>query len=101
MTSLFAFFEGAMSPTHLMVVLIIGILVFGKRLPEIGRTLGKGIQEFKKGFNGEEDNLGPEPPARAPQLTEAIRPPQRVTPQAPAAPKFEDHEAPVTPPAMV
>ena len=34
------------------VVLIIGLLVFGRRLPEIGRSLGSSIVEFKRGIKG-------------------------------------------------
>lgn len=36
---------------ELLVILLIGLLLFGAaRLPEIGRSLGKAIQEFKKGM---------------------------------------------------
>ncbi|HOX38009.1 MAG TPA: twin-arginine translocase TatA/TatE family subunit [Candidatus Brocadiia bacterium] len=38
-----------------MVILIIALLVFGKRLPEVMRSLGKGVSEFKKGVHGVED----------------------------------------------
>ncbi len=34
-----------------MIVLAIGVLLFGNRLPEVGRSLGKGLMEFKKGLN--------------------------------------------------
>ncbi len=41
-----------------MIILgIIGVLLFGKRLPEVGRSLGKGIMEFKKGVSGVQDDL--------------------------------------------
>ena len=40
-----------------VVILIIGLLLFGRRLPEVGRSLGKGIVEFKKGLNGIEDEI--------------------------------------------
>ena len=39
------------------VILIIGLLLFGKRLPEVGRSLGKGIIEFKKGLQGIEEDV--------------------------------------------
>lgn len=39
------------------VILVIGLLLFGKRLPEVGRNLGKGIVEFKKGIKGVEDDV--------------------------------------------
>ena len=35
-----------------VVVLAIGLLIFGRRLPEVGKNLGKTIVEFKKGLNG-------------------------------------------------
>lgn len=42
---------------ELMIILVIGILLFGKRLPDVGRSLGKGIVEFKKGLRGIEDEI--------------------------------------------
>ena len=39
------------------VLLILGLLIFGKRLPEVGRSLGKGIVEFKRGIKGLEDDV--------------------------------------------
>lgn len=40
-----------------VIILIVGLLLFGRRLPEVGRSLGKGIVEFKKGLNGIEDEI--------------------------------------------
>ncbi|HVS73573.1 MAG TPA: twin-arginine translocase TatA/TatE family subunit [Phycisphaerae bacterium] len=45
------------SPTELIIVGIVGILLFGRRLPEIGRSLGKTIVEFKKGLNSSGDQI--------------------------------------------
>ena len=43
--------------TGLIVILIVALLVFGpKRLPEIGRSLGKGMREFKDSVTGNSDN---------------------------------------------
>ena len=39
-----------LGPLELSIVGIIAVLLFGKRLPEVGRSLGKGIVEFKKGM---------------------------------------------------
>ena len=42
--------------TGLIVILIVALLVFGpKRLPEIGRSLGKGMREFKDSITGNSD----------------------------------------------
>jgi sec-independent protein translocase protein TatA len=40
-----------------ILILAFGLLIFGKRLPEVGRSLGKGIVEFKKGLKGVEDDV--------------------------------------------
>ncbi len=44
-------------PLEMMMLLGIAVLLFGKRLPEVGRSLGKGIIEFKKGLSGAVDEL--------------------------------------------
>ena len=51
------------------IVLIIALVVFGpKRLPDLGKSLGKGIREFKGSVTGETDDAGagPSPPLRPP-----------------------------------
>jgi sec-independent protein translocase protein TatA len=55
MSPTLAFFT--FSPTELMVVAFIALLLFGKRLPEVMRSLGKGVTEFKKGMSGIEDEF--------------------------------------------
>jgi sec-independent protein translocase protein TatA len=40
-----------------IMIAALGLLIFGKRLPEVGRSLGKGIVEFKKGLKGVEDDI--------------------------------------------
>jgi sec-independent protein translocase protein TatA len=37
---------------ELLIVLVIALLVFGGRLPEVGRSLGRGLMEFKEGLKG-------------------------------------------------
>ena len=40
-----------------IVILIVALLIFGKRLPEVMKSMGKGIVEFKKGVKGVEDDV--------------------------------------------
>ena len=42
---------------ELVVILVVALLLFGKRLPDVARSLGKGIVEFKKGVKGIEDDV--------------------------------------------
>ena len=44
---------GLTSPTHIVLLLLIALLLFGaRRLPEIGRSLGSGMREFKDSVSG-------------------------------------------------
>ena len=48
---------GNIGPLEIVVVLIIALIVFGpKRLPELGRSLGKGIREFRGSLGGHDDD---------------------------------------------
>lgn len=64
-------FLNSIGPWELVVIGLIALIVFGKRLPEVGRSLGKGIVEFKKGLHetGEEINASANapPPPSAPK----------------------------------
>ena len=40
-----------------IIVLIIALLIFGKRLPSTMRSIGKGVVEFKKGLKGVKDEV--------------------------------------------
>jgi sec-independent protein translocase protein TatA len=83
-----------LGPMEMMVVGLLAVLLFGKRLPEVGRSLGKGIVEFKKGIRGIEDELDSTNRAVTSATAETYRP---VEPAVPSAPKFEPPSAPPTP----
>lgn len=57
-------------PWELVVLAGLGLLIFGKRLPEVGRSLGRGIVEFKKGLAGLDDEVDQavRRPSTAPQI---------------------------------
>lgn len=70
---------------ELVLILIIGLIVFGPgKLPEMGRTLGKGIREFRKASNA---------------LSQAINAPETLPQTQAAAPKPQAVEQNVTPAA--
>lgn len=69
------------TPWHIVLLLLIALLLFGgKRLPEMGRSLGHGMREFKDAITGN----SPEPPAEQPEL-----PPAEPTVTHTAAPPTE------------
>jgi sec-independent protein translocase protein TatA len=58
---------GSIGPTELILILLIVIIIFGaKKLPDLGRSIGEGIKNFKKSVNeakdSDKDNT-PKPPA--------------------------------------
>ncbi|MBX3380780.1 MAG: twin-arginine translocase TatA/TatE family subunit [Phycisphaeraceae bacterium] len=82
MTAL-AFINDLLSPWHLAIILIFGLLIFGKRLPEVGRGLGRSIVEFKKGLKGIDDDLEEQtsrPKARDPYVEGGYRAPIESAP---------------------
>ena len=56
MTNMLAFF-GNFGPFEITLILVAGVLIFGKRLPDVGKNIGKGIVEFKKGLKGVKDEI--------------------------------------------
>jgi sec-independent protein translocase protein TatA len=55
------FLFGPVGPTELLLIVLIIVIIFGaRRLPELGKSLGEGIKNFKKSIGGKEG--APEPP---------------------------------------
>jgi sec-independent protein translocase protein TatA len=56
---------------EILLILLIVIVIFGaKKLPELGRSLGSGLREFKKGITGEGDKDDKSLPKDSPQPDE-------------------------------
>jgi sec-independent protein translocase protein TatA len=82
---------GLDNPLHIAFLVVILLLIFGaKRLPEIGRSLGSGMREFKQSVTGEHNSQQTALPA--------AQPPQAQAPVAqPAAPVAQPAAQPAPP----
>jgi sec-independent protein translocase protein TatA len=70
---------GGLSPIHWLIVIVIVLLVFGPgRLAGVGKGLGEGIRQFKKGLNEDVDPENKDAPK--PQIAE-----KKDEPKAPSA----------------
>jgi sec-independent protein translocase protein TatA len=59
---------GLDNPLHIAIVLLVVMLLFGaKRMPDVGRSLGTGIREFRQSLTGEAPDATPAGP---PQITD-------------------------------
>jgi sec-independent protein translocase protein TatA len=64
---------------EILILLLVVLLVFGpKRLPEMGRSLGKGMREFKDSISGKDDDDEPEHRRLAQELPPADEHPVAV-----------------------
>ena len=87
---MFAFIPG-LGMQEMLLLLLLGVLLFGRKLPDIGRSLSKTVIEFKKGVSGVEEEISNATSGKPAIEPEPVRAPQRVTPSG--APKFEDAPA--------
>lgn len=72
---------------ELLIIAFVGLLLFGRRLPEVGRSLGKGIVEFKKGLRGIEDDI--EEASSRPSSTDRVLPPSDTPSPSSVSPRSE------------
>ena len=76
---------GLTQPWHIVLILLIALLLFGgKRLPEIGRSLGSGMREFKDSISGKDEHGAKQ---------EKSPDPERIEPTADSAAPPGDGEA--------
>jgi sec-independent protein translocase protein TatA len=81
---------GLDNPLHIAFLVVILLLVFGaKRLPELGRSLGSGMREFKQSVTGE-----------TPSHQTALPAAQQPAPQATVTPAAQGPAQPVPTPAV-
>ena len=80
-----------LQPTHLLFILVVALLVLGpKRLPEVGRALGRGLRDFRSAISGDEQIAPPVMESVPPQpepatvVTAAEAPTEATQPQTPA-----------------
>lgn len=93
--------DGIFQPTHIILILVAALIIFGpKRLPDIGKSLGKGIKEFKGALTNPGDDDAPVAttvvtPAAPPAIP---APAQATVVDAPAAAAPAPSEAPADQP---
>jgi sec-independent protein translocase protein TatA len=81
---------GLENPVHIMFILAVLLIVFGpKRLPELGRNLGRGIRDFRSALVDHEHGGSPPPAAPPPAVVDSpppAPPTAAATTQAPTEP---------------
>lgn len=96
-----------LQPTHLLFVLVVALLVLGpKRLPEVGRALGRGLRDFRSAISGEEHSeptiSAPEPPKApeqpSPTPAPGEQPSESAPDTAPSEPTADTHPTQVQKP---
>lgn len=50
-------FLGSLGWPEMIILGVLGVLIFGKRLPQVGKSVGQSIVEFKKGLSGVKDEF--------------------------------------------
>lgn len=67
-----------LSGPHILIILVVMLLLFGNRLPEVARSIGRAFNEFKRGLRDVQEDVNsdtPEPPT----------PPRQIKPPAESA----------------
>jgi sec-independent protein translocase protein TatA len=86
------------TPGDMIIILVVALLVFGRRLPEVARSLGRSINEFKKGMADVTDDVM-RPPVD-PVARQVPQPPQQVAGTYPTSLPAPQPTASAAPPAV-
>ncbi len=101
-TTLLAF--GMPGTWELIIVAGIALLVFGRRLPDVARSVGKSIVEFKKGLKDVKSEIDAQSSIEAPPQQQALgqtpQPTATTTPPAPAAESVPQSQPPAAEPKV-
>jgi sec-independent protein translocase protein TatA len=83
-----------LQPTHLLFILVVALLVLGpKRLPEVGRTLGSGLRDFRQAINGESNSHDDHEPSGYVETEPEIDTGPAFADEQPTATAVEEHDA--------
>ena len=74
-----------LSPSEMMIVGVVAVLLFGSRLPSVARSMGKSFIEFKKGMRGIEDEINDAVREERPAVKRYVDEDRQLT----TAPRFE------------
>jgi len=88
-----------LGPTEIILILIVAVILFGGRLPDVARTLGKGFFEFKRNLKDLQDDIYRQdlnPPSRLPKPyytePEETEAPEEEKPPLPSDKKSDESE---------
>ncbi len=79
---------------EMIIIGVIGVLLFGKRLPEVGRSVGKSLMEFKRGMQGIESEIDGARSAVDYAASQSSYEEMADDYQEPSVPKFEPPSGP-------
>jgi sec-independent protein translocase protein TatA len=86
-------FMGSIGMPEMLVILVIALIIFGPRkLPELGKSLGKSLAEFKRASNDLRSTLEEE--IRVEEQQKRVSPPPAIPPAATTPPPTEEQAAP-------
>ncbi|UYV11958.1 MAG: twin-arginine translocase TatA/TatE family subunit [Phycisphaera sp.] len=88
---------GPLGPVEIGAILIVAVLLFGRRLPDVGRNVGRSIIEFKRGVKGITDEIEEEsrkPDAREREGERSVAAPELEAPKGTAYRGDAFHDVP-------